>query len=236
MNTDLDIAALGKAIGVRCKNKNLYASAVTHRSYLNEEPSWPHEHNERLEYLGDAVLELAVSEELFKRFPTWPEGQLTVLRAALVNYQFLARVAEDMGLNRFILMSRGESRDIGKAREVILANAIEAVIGAIYLDQGFSACRAFAEKFIISRLDEILKNGSYRDAKSELQELIQDKTRITPAYRVLGESGPAHKRVFRIGVYFGEKLIAEGEGASKQEGELEAARNALVKYKTNNKR
>ncbi len=222
---------LEKNIGITFKNKDLLTESLTHRSYINEYPRWHLPHNERLEYLGDAVLELLVSEQLFKKFPTYPEGQLTVFRAALVNYQILAKVAERIGLQNFILMSRGEKKDTGKAREVILANAMEAVIGAIYLDQGFEKMRPFVEKFVMSNLDEVLKNKSYKDAKSELQEVVQEKHKLTPTYDVLEESGPAHKRIFKMGVYFGEKLIADGSGASKQEAELEAAKNALKKYK-----
>jgi len=221
--------ALAKTMGIRFKDEDLLTEALTHRSYLNEYPRWRLPHNERLEYLGDAVLELLVSEELFEKFPEYPEGQLTVLRAALVNYQILARVAEKIGLQQFILMSRGEKKDTGKAREVILANAMEALIGALYLDQGFEATRPFVRKFVISNLDEVLKTKSYRDAKSELQEFVQEKMKLTPTYNVLDESGPAHKRMFTMGVYFGEKLIAEGKGTSKQEAELEAAKNALQK-------
>ena len=222
---------LEKNIGITFKNKDLLTESLTHRSYINEYPRWHLPHNERLEYLGDAVLELLVSEQLFKKFPTYPEGQLTVFRAALVNYQILAKVAERIGLQNFILMSRGEKKDTGKAREVILANAMEAVIGAIYLDQGFEKMRPFVEKFVMSNLDEVLKNKSYKDAKSELQEVVQERHKLTPTYDVLEESGPAHKRIFKMGVYFGEKLIADGSGASKQEAELEAAKNALKKYK-----
>ncbi len=222
---------LEEKIGITFKNKDLLIEALTHRSYLNEFPNWRLPHNERLEFLGDAVLELVVSEELFRKFPNYPEGQMTVLRAALMNYQTLAMVAEGIGLDDFILLSRGEKKDIGKAREVILANAIEAVIGAIYLDQGMEIVRNFVSKFVMANLGTIMKTKSYKDSKSELQEIIQDRLRITPAYRVLEESGPAHKRLFKIGVYFGDELIAEGSGASKQEGELEAAKEALKKYK-----
>jgi ribonuclease-3 len=222
---------LEKNIGIPFKNKDLLTEALTHRSYLNEYPRWHLPHNERLEYLGDAVLELLVSEELFIKFPEYPEGQLTVLRAALVNYQILAKVAEKIGLQNFILMSRGEKKDTGKAREVILANAMEALIGAIYLDQGFEVMRPFVQRFVMNNLDEVLKTKSYKDAKSELQEIVQEKFKLTPTYRVLQESGPAHKRVFKMGVYFGDKAIADGDGASKQEAELEAAKNALKKYK-----
>jgi ribonuclease-3 len=220
----------GRKIGVTFKNKDLIIEALTHRSYLNEYPKWHLPHNERLEYLGDAVLELIVTDALFRKFPNQPEGQLTVLRAALVNYQILARVAENIDLEDFVLMSRGERKDTGRAREVILANAIEAVIGAIYLDQGFEKTRVFVEKFVLIHLDEVLKTKSYKDAKSELQEVIQEKLKVTPTYAVRGESGPAHERRFTMGVYFGGQLIAEGEGLSKQDAEIEAAKNALRKY------
>lgn len=214
------------------KNKDLLLEALTHRSYLNENTKWELPHNERLEYLGDAVLELAVSESLFKKFPNEAEGKMTVLRAALVNYQMLAKIGYDLRLDEFILMSKGEKGGSTKAREVIIANAMEALIGAVYLDGGFAAAEKFISKFIMAHLDEVLKTGSYRDAKSELQELIQDKMKVTPSYGVIGETGPAHEKEFRIGVYFGEELIAEGRGASKQEGEIEAAKEALKKYRS----
>jgi ribonuclease-3 len=226
-----ELNTLEQKIGVKFKDSNLLKESLTHRSYLNEHPNWPLPHNERLEYLGDAVLELAVSETLFSKFPNYPEGQLTVLRAALVNYQMLSKIATEIDLDKFVLMSRGERADTSKAREVILANAIEAVIGAIYLDRGFGITEKFIQKFILVHIDEILRTKSYKDAKSELQEIIQEKLRVTPTYRVLEESGPAHQRIFRIGVYFGDKFIAEGTGSSKQEGEIEAAKNALKKYK-----
>jgi ribonuclease-3 len=226
-----ELNTLEQKIGVKFKDSNLLKESLTHRSYLNEHPNWPLPHNERLEYLGDAVLELAVSETLFSKFPNYPEGQLTVLRAALVNYQMLSKIATEIDLDKFVLMSRGERADTSKAREVILANAIEAIIGAIYLDRGFGITEKFIQKFILVHIDEILRTKSYKDAKSELQEIIQEKLRVTPTYRVLEESGPAHQRIFRIGVYFGDKFIAEGTGSSKQEGEIEAAKNALKKYK-----
>ena len=222
---------LEEKIGYVFKNKNLLREALTHRSYLNEHPEWDLPHNERLEFLGDAVLELAVTEELYSRFPELPEGQLTVYRAALVNYQKLSAVASEVGLEKFLLLSRGEKIDSAKAREVILANAMEALLGAIYLDGGSPPAAEFSRKFILTHLPEIIETRSYKDAKSELQELIQDRKRLTPTYRVLEESGPAHRREFRVGVFFGEELVAEGGGASKQEAELEAARNALQKMK-----
>jgi ribonuclease-3 len=227
----MDLSSLEKKLGFSFKNEDLLTEALTHRSYLNEYPKWRLPHNERLEYLGDAVLELLVSEDLFERFPKQPEGQLTVLRAALVNYQILARVAEYIGLQDFIMMSRGERKDTGRAREVILANAIEAVIGAMYLDHGLEKVRTFVKKYVTSNLDEVLKTKSYKDAKSELQEVVQEKLKLTPTYDVLEESGPAHRRIFKMGVYFNGKLIASGEGPSKQEAEIEAAKNALKKYR-----
>lgn len=230
-NGMLNFENLEAAIGFSFENKNLLKESLTHRSYLNENSAWPFSHNERLEYLGDAVLELVVSEALFKKFPKAPEGQMTVLRAALVNYQMLGAVAAGLHLDDFIFMSRGERADTSKAREVILANAIESLIGALYLDAGLEAVGRFAERFILTRLPEILETKSYRDSKSELQEIVQEKLKVTPTYGVLEESGPAHQRTFRIGVYFGEELIAEGAGASKQEAEVEAAKKALEKHK-----
>lgn len=227
----MENSELEKNIGVVFNNADLLKEALTHRSYLNEHPEWRYPHNERLEYLGDAVLELAVSEELFSKYPDFSEGQMTVLRAALVNWERLGKVGAEIGLHDFILTSRGEKGDSGKAWGVILANAVEALIGAIYLDQGFPAAKQFVQKFVLVHLPEIIESRSYRDAKSELQECIQEKLRITPTYKVLEETGPAHRRTFRVGVYFGDKLIAEGEGSSKQEAELEAAKRALTEYK-----
>lgn len=222
-----DISELENEIGIDFKNKDLLKESLTHRSYLNETHDWPLPHNERLEFLGDAVLELAVTERLFEEFPNEPEGKLTVYRAALVNYQILAKIAEDLGLQNFIWMSKGERADSAKAKEVILANAIEAVIGAIYLDQGYEVSERFVKNFVLNHLNEVLANKSYRDAKSELQELTQERMKVTPIYRVIEESGPAHDKKFRMGVYLGESLAGEGEGSSKQEAEVEAAKIAL---------
>lgn len=225
--TDLEIT-----IGITFENGDLLKEALTHRSYLNENTSWHLQHNERLEFLGDAVLELAVTEELYAKFPDQAEGQLTVFRAALVNYQQLSKVAQDIKLEKFIYMSKGERNDASKAREVILANALEALIGAIYLDQGFAPAKDFIARFILIYLPQIIETKSYRDAKSELQEIVQERYRVTPTYRVLDETGPAHKRTFRIGVYFGTDLMAEGNGTSKQEAEVVAAKTALEKLRT----
>lgn len=214
-------------LGVEFSNKDLLAQALTHRSYLNENPGAGLDHNERLEFLGDAVLELAVTEYLYQNYPN-PEGDLTTWRAALVNAQSLSAVAEELGVNDYLYLSRGEAKSIGKARQMILANALEAVIGAIYLDQGYQTAREFVERRVTSRLAEILEKGLWRDAKSQFQEEAQERVGVTPTYQVLEESGPDHAKFFRMGVFLGSELVAEGEGSSKQEAEQEAARNALA--------
>ncbi len=226
----MDFANLEQKIGVVFKNKDFLKESLTHRSYLNENPKWGLPHNERLEFLGDAVLELASTEALFNRFPDLPEGDLTSIRAALVNYQMLAVVAKEINLDEFILLSRGEAKDTGKAREVILANAFEALLGAIYLDAGYAVSQKFVEKFVMNHLEEVMKNKLYKDPKSLFQEIIQEKMKITPEYKVLSEKGPDHAKIFTVGVYCGDKLTAQGEGSSKQEAEVEAARNALKSY------
>ncbi len=223
----MDIPLLEQKLGVIFKNKNLLKEALTHRSYLNENPSWPLPHNERLEFLGDAVLELAVTEILFSRYPTSPEGELTSIRSALVNYQMLADIAKNMELGDYVFLSKGEAKDAGKAREVILANAFEAILGAVYLDAGYESAKNFIEKAVMGRLDEVIEKKLYQDPKSLLQEIVQEKLRATPTYSVLSEKGPDHAKIFKVGVFFNGDLIAEGEGASKQEAEVEAAKNAL---------
>jgi ribonuclease III len=214
-------------LGMTFRNRDLFLESITHRSYLNENPTWGHNHNERMEFLGDAVLELCITESLYKKYQKYPEGKLTLLRASLVNYQILAKIASELELEGCLLMSRGEAKDKGKAREVILANAIEAVVGALYLDQGLPACQEFADKFIIPRVEGIVQNESYKDSKSRLQEIVQEKMRVTPSYRVLSEDGPAHARNFEMGVYVGEALMGKGSGTSKQEAEVEAAKDAI---------
>lgn len=226
----MDFAKLEKKINVVFKNKDFLREALTHRSYLNENPKWGVSHNERLEFLGDAVLELASTEALFNRFPELPEGDLTSIRAALVNYQMLAITAKEIELDNFILLSRGEAKDTGKAREVILANAFEALLGAIYLDSGYAISKNFVEKFVMNHLEEVMKNKLYKDPKSLFQEIIQEKMKITPNYEVLSEKGPDHAKIFTVGVYCDDKLMAQGEGLSKQEAEVEAARSALQEF------
>ncbi len=220
---------LEERIGYAFKNGDLLKEALTHRSYLNENPSWRYAHNERLEFLGDAVLELAVTEFLYAKFPSEAEGRLTTLRAALVNYQRLALVARDIGLEPEIYLSKGEAKDTGRGREVILANACEALVGALYLDAGYEAAKRFVERHVLAYLEEVLAKGLFRDPKSTLQETMQEEAKLTPQYEVLSETGPDHKKTFRVGVYAGEKLLAEGIGPSKQDAEIDAARQALAK-------
>jgi len=212
---------------LKFNNQDLLLQALIHRSYLNENPSFRLGHNERLEFLGDAVLELAVTEELYRRFPEKPEGEMTSYRAALVNANMLADVATDLGINDFLLLSRGEAKDVGRARQYILANAFEALVGAIYLDQGYEEAKAFISKVLWSRLDEVLAKELYKDPKSLFQEEAQERVGITPTYEVLREWGPDHDKHFVVGVLLGQELIAEGEGPSKQTAQEEAARNGL---------
>lgn len=217
-----------EALGLRFNNIELLTEALTHRSYLNENKT-ADKHNERLEFLGDAVLELASTHFLFTKFPHKPEGDLTAYRAALVNTVSLAESAKLLGLNDMLALSKGEAKDTGRARDIILANAYEAVLGAIYLDQGYEQAEAFVARTLYPKIDSIIENRAYQDAKSRFQEVAQDKKGITPAYRTLSEDGPDHDKKFTVGAFLGDEKIAEGEGKSKQEAEQAAASNALNK-------
>lgn len=222
-----DFNLLEKKLGLKFKNKNLLTQAFVHRSYLNENPGFPLEQNERLEFLGDAVLELVITEYLYKEYPKKTEGELTNWRAALVNAKMLSSMAEELGFNNFLLLSRGEMKELGKARQYILANTLESFIGAIYLDLGYEAADKFIKNYLLKKLPDIIKNKLYKDSKSHFQEEAQDKKGITPVYKVIKEWGPDHKKKFTVGVFLGEDLVAEGEGSSKQEAEEEAAKEAL---------
>lgn len=222
-----DISILEKKLNINFKNKDLLIQAFVHRSYLNENPDFHLHHNERLEFLGDAVLELVVTEELYKNYPDKPEGELTNWRASLVNSKILFRIAKELDFNDFLLLSRGQSKESGKARRYILANAFEAVVGAIYLDIGYETAEQFIKKNLMKELPNILEKGLYKDAKSRFQEGAQEETGITPSYKVLRERGPDHAKQFVVGVFLEKKLIAKGEGFSKQEAEESAAKNAL---------
>ncbi|MFA5792226.1 MAG: ribonuclease III [Candidatus Paceibacterota bacterium] len=209
------------------KNKNLLKQAFIHRSYINENPSAGLSHNERLEFLGDAVLELIVTDFLYKKYPNYTEGELTALRSALVNAIIISEVASKIGMNDFLLLSKGESKDIGKARQYILANTFEAYVGAIYMDQGYEVADKFVTKSLLPHTEEIVSKKLWRDAKSLVQEKAQEFVGVTPAYKVLSEAGPDHDKHFTIGILFGTDLIAEGKGKSKQEAEQKAAEAAL---------
>jgi len=222
-----DISELENRLDTTFSNKDTLRQAVVHRSYLNEHRDFPLDHNERFEFLGDAVLELIVTEHLYDNFPN-PEGELTNWRASLVNSTMLSLVAEQLGVEEFLYMSRGESKEVNsKARQSILANALEAIIGAIYIDSDYDTAATFIHKNIISKLAHILKYKLYLDAKSRFQETAQEQEGITPEYKVLEESGPDHKKHFVVGVYLNNIEVASGEGTSKQEAQMSAAEAAL---------
>ena len=222
------LSELEEQIGFKFKNKDNLLQALTHRSYLNENPDWHLDHNERLEFLGDAVLELVVTEHLYSNYPN-PEGEMTNWRAALVNAVMLSKITGEFDLNKYVLLSRGEAKDTGRARQYILANAMESLIGAIYLDGGYDAAKEFITKFVLKELPGIIDNKLYRDAKSLFQEMAQDKVGITPTYEVLKEWGPDHARNFEVGVFLEKDLVASGQGPSKQEAQQMAASEALKK-------
>lgn len=228
MTTAIDFSQFEKQAGLAFKNKELLKQAFVHRSYLNENKTSVVEHNERLEFLGDAVLELIVTEYLFKKFTNKPEGELTAYRSALVNANTLASVAEGLKVNDFLLLSKGEAKDKGRARQVIMANAMESIIGAIFLDSGYGAAEKFVTAHVLTLTDKIIEQGSFIDSKSLFQEKAQENVGITPAYKTLREEGPDHNKVFTIGVYLETELVTEGAGKSKQEAEQDAAQKALV--------
>jgi ribonuclease-3 len=223
-----DFSKFESRIGHHFKDGRLLQAAFTHRSYLNEHREPGREHNERLEYLGDAVLELVVSEFLFAKYPDKPEGDLTAYRAALVNTQSISEAAQKLDMNEFMLLSRGEAKDTGRARQIILANAFEALIGSLYLDQGYAAARDFIAKQLFHKTDDVVARRLWQDAKSRLQEIAQEMVGITPSYQVLSQSGPDHDKVFLIGAFIGSEKVASGEGRSKQEAEQAAAEKALA--------
>jgi ribonuclease-3 len=220
-------APLMELLGYTFKDESILVQAITHRSFLNEHADFPYPHNERLEFLGDAVLELIVTEHLFKNYGN-PEGELTNWRAALVNAKTLAGIARQLEFEEFLLMSRGESKDAdSKARMYILANAIEAIIGAIYMDGGWNAAKQFIDKNVLSHLPFILENELHIDPKSKFQETAQDLMGVTPTYKVLKESGPDHAKEFTVGVFLEKQLVAVGKGTSKQEAQIAAAEEGI---------
>lgn len=226
--TDEELIAVEKLVDTNFSDRELLRSALTHRSYLNEHRNATWAHNERLEFLGDAVLELVITDFLYRSYPDKPEGELTAVRAALVNTHSLAAAAQELGVNEYLLMSRGEAKDHGRARQYILANTFEAVIGAIYLDQGYDSAKAFIADRLFAKTEEIIEKRLWQDAKSRFQELAQERVSVTPVYEMLSQTGPDHDRVFTIGVFLRKEKVAEGTGRSKQEAEQAAAEAAIV--------
>nr|MBP9748697.1 ribonuclease III [Patescibacteria group bacterium] len=221
-----DLSGLEKNLGVTFVDKNLLLQAVVHRSYLNEHPTFAVGHNERLEFLGDAVIELVVTEYLYEHYPN-PEGELTTWRSALVNAITLSDICKQLGVEDYMHLSRGESKDIAsKARMYILANAFEAVVGSMYLDRGYDVCKTFIGEKVISRLPYILEHHLYLDPKSRFQEAAQERQGMTPQYKVLDEVGPDHAKIFTVGVCISSEQIAVGQGTSKQEAQVAAAEKA----------
>lgn len=221
-----DFAALEKKIKVEFKNKEILRQAFIHRSYLNENRSLDLEHNERLEFLGDAVMELIVTEHLYLNYPN-PEGELTNWRSSLVNGKMISEVARKLGFEEYLYLSRGESKDTGRARDLILANCFEAVIGAIYLDKGYDVSQKFLQENLLTELPQIIEGKLFIDPKSSFQENSQEKLGITPTYKVISESGPDHDKHFQVGAYIDKEQVGLGKGPSKQAAQIEAAANAM---------
>lgn len=222
-----DFKSLEEQLNITFTDKNLLTSAFLHRSYLNEHSGIALPHNERLEFLGDAVLELIVTDYLYRTYMNKPEGELTAFRASLVNTFTISEAARKLGFEDYLLLSKGEAKDTGKARAYILANTFESFTGALYLDQGYDAAKNFIHAYLLPELDAIIKQGLWRDAKSYAQEKAQEHEGITPSYKVLHQTGPDHDKTFTVGIYFRDTKIAEGKGSSKQEAETAAARNTL---------
>lgn len=223
----IDFKEFEKNTKIIFKDKNLLKQAFIHRSFINENPGSNLFHNERLEFLGDAVLELIVTDFIYKKYPNCTEGELTAIRSALVNAIIISEVALKVGMNDYLLLSKGEAKDNGKARQYILANTYEAYVGAVYLDQGYNVVNKFVIRTLLPHTEEIVAKKLWRDAKSLVQEKAQEFVGVTPAYKVLHESGPDHDKHFTVGILFGPNLIAEGKGKSKQEAEQKAAETAL---------
>jgi ribonuclease-3 len=228
----VDVQKLSKTLKVKVKEEKYYVTAFTHRSYLNEHPDYLHPSNERLEFLGDAVLQLISSEYLYHHYPDSPEGDLTNYRAAIVRTASLAKEAKRLGYGEFLLLSNGEETTGGREREYILANTFEAVLGALYLDHGMKVCQEFVERELLYKIDDIVQNERYKDAKSKFQELAQEKVGVTPSYEVVDTWGQDHDRTFKVGVYLNKDEYGVGEGSSKQKAEQKAAKAAIDKLKS----
>jgi len=222
-----DFSALEKLIGINFEDQKLLNKAFIHRSYLNEAKEA--ESNERMEFLGDAVLELVATEHLFLNHPEQAEGEMTNFRSALVKGKHLAEIGKTLKLGKYLYLSHGEENSGGREKNYILANTVEALIGAIYLDKGMEKSKKFIEEFILAKLDEIIANDLHIDSKTQFQEIAQDKVDETPSYKVLQEEGPDHNKIFQCGVYLKGKVAGKGKGSSKQNAEEAAAKDALIK-------
>ena len=223
----MNLDNLAKELDLSFKNKELFRNAFVHRSYLNEHPDEKLPNNERLEFLGDSVLSFIVSQHLYETYPDHPEGDLTNFRASLVNAKALSQVAKNLHLGEYLLLSKGEEASGGRTRQYLLANTFEALLGAIYLDNGVAVARKIVSEFVIPHLTSIIEGKLYKDFKSLLQEHSQEETGATPIYKVIEETGPDHAKTFTMGVFLLEKLLAKGVGQSKQEAEQQAAQKAL---------
>jgi len=223
----IDFSQFEKKTNITFNDKKLLEQAFIHRSYINENTGSQLSHNERLEFLGDAVLELIITDYLYNKYPDQDEGSLTAYRSSLVNAIIVGEVALNLGMNEYLLLSKGETKDMGKARGYILANTYEAYVGAVYLDRGYDVAKDFIAETLFGKIDGIIAKKLWRDHKSLIQEKSQEYLNVTPSYKVINEVGPDHDKHFTIGIFFGDELIAEGKGKSKQEAEQEAARGAL---------
>ncbi|MDX9971125.1 MAG: ribonuclease III [Candidatus Gracilibacteria bacterium] len=222
-----NLKELEKKLGLKFKDENTLKSAFIHKSFINEHKDFGLSHNERLEFLGDAVLELVSTRHLYEKYPDQDEGKMTAFRSALVQGKHLAEVSRELNLGKYLLLSHGEEKSGGREKNYILANLLEALIGSIYLDLGYEYAEKFIKDHILAHLDTIINEGQHIDAKSKFQEIAQEKENTTPHYELLEESGPDHDKVFKMGVFLGDKKVAEGIGSSKQKAELNAAENAL---------
>ncbi len=227
----IDVEQIEKIIGTKIQNKDLFVQAFTHRSFINEHPHLGLSHNERLEFLGDAVLELVSTHVLYEKYPLQPEGQLTAFRSAIVRTESISEAARALGLNDFLLLSKGEARDMGKARDYILANTYESLIGAIYLDSGYENASNFITKTLLYKINDVVEKGLWRDPKSYVQEKTQEQFSVTPVYKNIKDEGPDHDKVFTVGIFFGGKEVARGVGKSKQDAEQQAAKKAIEEFK-----
>jgi ribonuclease-3 len=226
--TNKDLSLLEKKLGLKIKNKSIYYEALTHKSYLYFHPEHPYNHNERLEFLGDAIIEFIISWYLYRKFIRFQEGELTLIRASLVNRERLLKLAEKFELEKFMFVGENLKE---KGLRTVLSNAVEALVGAIFLDNDLETIKKFIEDHFLEDLDEIISKKLYKDPKSELQEILQGKYKILPKYVVLKEEGPAHQKKFTVGLYIEDKLISVGEGENKQQAEISAAAKALKKIK-----